>query len=221
MANAAYVLSILMLTLAIPVLPVEPGGVISARVFDQNGSPVAGAVVEMEPSDGRVVAGAVPECLTDESGACSCDKMQFGKYRATAMKTADRYPDQTFGLYGHDKKPLVVEITPETPVATASITLGPKAASIALKVVEDGTGLPVKSPSVTLRLAESPNVFLSVGSNLNSNILVPPDEDILVEVSAEGHKSWQLETQPGATHANALHLHSEEKRDFTVRLQPK
>ena len=214
---------IVILALAMSTMPsqAQPAGVINAKVVDQSGNPVTGAVVQMESADGRILAAAIPECLTDETGACSRKDLPFGKYRVTAMKKADGYTDVTFSLYGHNTKPLTAEITPDAPAASLSVKLGPKAASITINVVDDATGARVGNPTVILRLASAPNVFISSGLHSDSRILIPPDEDILVEVSAEGRQPWRMEMQPGAAHPNALHLHSEETREFEVRLPPK
>jgi hypothetical protein len=199
----------------------ELTGTITARVVDQSGNPVAGAIAQMMPADGKPMAMAIPQCLTDETGVCSYAHLRFGKYHVDAMKTADGYPNLHWDLYGHGKSKLIAEVTPEAPTANVSITLGPKAAFITLKVVDDATGLSVGNPTVRLRLATDPDTFISTGLHSDPRILLPPDEDILVEVSSEGYKPWHIETQPEAAHANAVHLHSGEAREFTIRLQPK
>jgi uncharacterized surface anchored protein len=202
-------------------LQAETTGTIMARVVDQSGNSVAGATAQMEPADGKIMAKAIPRCLTDETGVCSYAHLQFGKYHVTAMKNADGYPDVSGELYGHGKSELIAEVTPDAPTASVSITLGPRAGAITLKIVDDATGLPVANPTVTLSLATTPTTFRTSSLHSDFKILIPPDEDILVEVSSDGYKPWHMETQPEATHANALHLHSGEAREFTIRLQPK
>jgi hypothetical protein len=219
MRNLEYIFAALVFLQSTGDFPAVPSGVITARVVDQGGNPVPGAVVQMAPADGSVLAMAVPECLTDEAGVCSCERLPFGRYSGTAAKVADGYPDVSFSLYGRGEKPPIAEITPQTPIASISITLGPRAASIAVKVIDEATGLAIKNPTVVLRSAAAPSIFLSTGSNSDSKILIPADEDIIVEVSAEGYKTCRVATQPGATHANALRLRSEETRQFTISLK--
>jgi hypothetical protein len=68
--------------------------------------------------------------------------------------------------------------------------------------------------------AAGPSISLPAGKNADSCGLIPADEDILVEVSASGYQTWRMETQPGATHANAIRLRSEDTKEFTIRLHP-
>lgn len=198
----------------------QPAGIITVRVVDQAGNPVSGANVWMLPADGKIHVSAVPECTTDDSGTCARDHLEFGRYVVTAGKESDGYPNMGLNLFRHDKQPLFAEITPGVPDATVAFTLGPKAASIVLNVIDASSGAPVKNPVITLRPAEHPNAYLTIGHHMNSRVLIPTDEDILVQVSAEGYKPWSIETQPGATHANAVRLHSGETREFTASLQP-
>lgn len=195
-------------------------GVITATVTDQTGAPISGAIVQMLPDDGKPRAFAIPECLTDNSGRCSRNRLPLGKYRISAMKEEDGYPDLTFNLYGHDKKFLVAEITAEAPEPSISIAMGPKAASISIEAIDDITGKRIERPTVLLRRVADPTDFLSTSTDANGKVLVPPGEDILVEVRENGYEPWRFRTEPMAAHPNALHLQSEETRNLTIRLKP-
>jgi hypothetical protein len=195
-----------------------PLGTITATVLDQSGRPVAGATVEMVAADFAMMASVVPDCLTDENGNCST-KVPFNKYHVAAKKEPDGYPDMTANLFGHGKWPADTEITPQNPSASVTITLGPKAASMIIHVVDDVTGSRISNARIALR-GDGPYEFIATDIGRNSTVLIPPDHDVSVEISAQGYKPWVIETQPGTTHPNSLRLHSAESREVTVRLTP-
>jgi len=196
-------------------------GRILVKVTDQVGNPIAGATVAFNAPPGRLLLYSAPECETDSSGECSRSDLLIDTYYVTAMKISEGYPDLTFNLYGRKRKPVMVELTSETPNSNVSFVLGPKCGVLTITAIDDATGAPVPNPRITIGNPSEPGTLLSTGQAPGSRILIPPDEDITVEVSAEGHKPWRMETQPGATHTNALRLRSEESRQFTARLQPK
>lgn len=195
-------------------------GSIGARVVDQAGNPVTGAVVWMLPLDGTPRANALADCLTDAAGSCKRDGLALGRYQVTAKKESDGYPNIAFDLYGRNNKPQIAVLAPEAQHADTTITLGPKAASISVTVTDAVSGKPVTNPNITLRRAANPADYISTGPDSNSNVLIPPEEDILVEVSADGYKPWRIESQSGADYARALHLRSAETRELKIRLQP-
>jgi hypothetical protein len=53
-----------------------------------------------------------------------------------------------------------------------------------------------------------------------STVIIPQDLDVLIEVLADGYKPWRLVDQPDYARDGALRLHSDEKREMTVRLIP-
>jgi len=135
------------------------------------------------------------------------------------MKISEGYPDLTFNLYGRKRKPVAVELTSESPTSNVSFALGPKCGVLTITAIDDATGSPVPSPRITIRNPSEPGTQLSTGQALGSRILIPPDEDITVEVSAEGHKPWHLEEHPELSPTGVVHLHSQDRQEMTVRLK--
>jgi len=219
MKNSIFILGALAIVSLISPPAEADVGTISAKVVDQSGNLVAGAKVWMFIIGGKSQAGVIPDCVTDETGTCTRADLEFGKYHLTAMKEDEGYPDLSLNLFGHDKKRLFTEISAQTPIASVVITLGTKAAAVILNVVDAITDKPIPNPHFKLTPAEHPEAFLGIGAHKDPKILIPQDEDIIIEVTADGYKPARVETQPEATHANAVHLHSEEEREFTVRLQ--
>ncbi len=204
---------------AVTALPAQTRGTITATVVDRAGQPVAGARVAVVPAGAHGIMGLIPECLTDDKGVCSQD-LQFGKYNVTARKTAEGYPDLLANFYGQGQWPATAEISLVRPAASVTVRLGPKAGLLAIHVVDDASGEPLKQVNVTLRPAADPHDFSSEGlGGPDCTILIPPDEDVLVTVSANGYQPWHLEEHPGISQGGVVRLHSEGRQEITVRLK--
>jgi hypothetical protein len=200
-------------------------GVISVKVVDQTGAPKSSAIVGMYPPPGVLSVGAIPECRTDSSGICARKGLQLGTYVIWAKKPADGYPDLSFDFYSHLSKrnngrrvfPAVVSLTSLRPAANVVFKLGPKAAKLTIETVDESSGARVDEKTIILRRADDPNDFLSVGQGSSSTILIPPDEDIQIEVVAEGFKSWRSAEQK--EEGKPLRFRSGESRDMTINLK--
>jgi len=210
---------ILGLLLGPPQAEAVPQGVITVNVVNENDAPLIEVTVWMLPLDGKARASLVPQCSTDWTGTCSYAHLPVGKYLITAMKETDGYSNGEAPLFNRNRTHVVAEILPDRLNVHVSYKAGPKAAEIVVDVVDAVTGVRIKNPAIVLRSPTDPKIWMSTAADANSRILIPPDQDVLVEVSAEGYKPWHMETQPGETHSNALRLHSAETREFTIRLR--
>jgi hypothetical protein len=214
------VLAIVGLLPGLPQSETVPQGIITVNVANEKGAPLIGATVWMVSLDGRAHLSLVPSCITDSTGTCSCAHLPVGRYLITGMKEEDGYPNGETPLFNRNRTHVVAEVLPDKLNVHVSYKTGPKAAAILMNVVDAVTGVPIKNPTIVLRSPTDPKIWMGASRDANSRVLIPPDQDVQVEVSADGYKPWHMEKQPGATHADALHLHSEETREFTVRLQP-
>jgi hypothetical protein len=202
-------------------------GVISVKVVDQAGVAISSAVVGMYPPPGVLSVGAIPECRTDSSGICTRKSLLLGTYVIWAKKPSDGYPDVSFDFYSHLSKssngrrvlPTVVNLTPLQPEANVVFKLGPKAAKLRIETIDDSSGARVDDKTIILRRADDPNDFISVGQGSGSTILIPPDEDIQIEVVAQGFKSWRSAEHAEVNHGKPLRFRTGESRDLTIDLK--
>jgi hypothetical protein len=156
-------------------------GSITVRVLDQLGNPVPGATVEFGPPPGRMLLYSSPTCKTDASGQCTRGRLALDRYFVRAMKAEDGYPDISFEFYSHETKPasghpmapVIVDLSPDHPTANISFTLGQKAGTVKLNVIDAQTGLPIDSYTVVLHNIADPKDFLGIGKTQNSTILIP------------------------------------------------
>lgn len=198
-----------------------PAGVITVNVVNENEVPLIDATVWMLSLDGRARVSPVPGCLTDWTGTCSCAHLPVGKYLITAMKEEDGYPNGEAPLFNRNRTHVIAEILPDKLNVHVSYKAGPKAAAVVVDVVDAATGDRIKSPTIVLRSPTDPKISESASPDANSKILIPPDEDVLVEVSEEGYKPWSFTTMSEVTHSNTLRLHSGETKSLMITLERK
>ena len=198
-----------------------PKGTVTVKVIDLKGQPVPGATVSFNALPGRMLLYAAPECETDSSGGCSRDDLPIDTYYVTAMKTSEGYPDLSFNLYGRKRPPIVVELTAETPTARVSFTMGPQCGKLTITAIDDSTGTPIPNRSVTMRNPSDPATLLTIGQAPDSYVLIPPDEDIQIEVVADGYEPWSLMKHAELNGGEPMRLHSDERRAMTIRLRHK
>jgi hypothetical protein len=200
-------------------LSAQTRGTITAQVTDQGGNLVAGARVAMVPADARGGMGVLRECLTDNNGVCSQD-LGFGKYHVVAQKKSDAYPDCLANFYGHGKWPTTAEIALDVPTANVTVRLGPKAGLLVIHAADDVSGDPIRQATVTLHPAADPrDIFSTSLQGPDLAVLIPPDEDVLVTVSANGYQPWQLKDHIDLSPGGVVRLHSEDKVEMTVCLK--
>jgi 5-hydroxyisourate hydrolase-like protein (transthyretin family) len=193
-------------------------GAVKVFVTDASGKPVRQALVRADRMDEGTTVGVVPECLTDESGKCSCEHLSFGAYTVNASKVEAGYPPMHIPLFRHGQPPKTFRLSTDHPTEEISLALGPKAASIEVSVIDDATGKPVENPRVILYRASNRNDFLGTSPDLSARVLIPTDDDILIEVRAHGYKPWHLIEHAEVNGGRPLHLQSGEEKPITVHL---
>jgi hypothetical protein len=194
-------------------------GTIATRVIDESGKPISGVTVQMLPTDQPNPTGVVRACLTDESGSCS-QVLKLGKYYIVPMKQSEGYPDLSFNFYGHGKWKWRIAITRLKPNASETVRLGPKAATVILHATNALTGFHIQHVALMLRSASDEHDFLSTNLDQDSKFLIPPNEDVLVEVSADGYKAAKLLNQTAGGRTRGLFLRPGEIKEFHIALQP-
>lgn len=212
---------IIALALATTACAQSPGltGSITVKVLDQQNKPVRGATVTMDPPPGTMLMHASPMCKTDQSGVCTRSNLSIETYFLHAKKREDGYPDMRFSFYGHQTKPIEVHLTPGSPDANIVFVLGPPAAIVKLEITDDATGTPVDNPSIILRNPLYPSDMVSIGKTADSTVLIPPDNDVEIEIRADGYEPWQSREHRESTSGKPLLLHQGESTRLSVHLR--
>lgn len=204
----------------------QNAGMITVTVIDERGSPVQGAIVTMHQSTGGIGHHAIPDCVTDATGTCSRSNLALTGYTIRAMKPSAGYPNMSFEFYSHERhsqdgdraSPIEIELTQTSPAASATVPLRPKAAFLKPAVLDAISGAQLSSFTVLLRSVSDPKDFVGVGASQGETILVPPEEDVLVEITAPGYRTWRMVEHPADNGEGVLHLHSGDTSEITAQL---
>jgi hypothetical protein len=135
-------------------------GTITGTVVDETGRPLAGAKVHI--AEKRFVAHRVIRFYeADSGGRFRIADVPWGTYVIMAGKDSAGYADTTFAFYSGEAVPTVT-LAPEFSSADVILRLGPRAGVLDLSSVTDAiTGKNISLASVTLRRAESPDLYIS------------------------------------------------------------
>lgn len=189
-------------------------GTITGTVVDDAGKPVAGAKVHIAENK-FVVHRLIRFYETDDGGRFHIADVPWGTYVVMAGKEDAGYPDLAFNFYNNLALPDVT-LAEDFPSVDVIVKIGPKAGVFDLAPVTDAaTGKEIPLASVTLRRAANPDLSVSVSAT-QRRILVPALTDVLIEVTAEGHKAWP----PTGSAEGKLFLKPEEVKKLQVVLQP-
>ncbi|HWY67419.1 MAG TPA: hypothetical protein VNX88_02080 [Terriglobales bacterium] len=170
----------------------KPVGEIMGTVVDERSEPVAGAKLHVALRIGAVVAKAIQYFDSDDHGSFAVPVWDFGTYFVYVGKESAGYPD-TLSFYP-ERVPLV-EVTGENPNPRVIVNLGPKAAVLSGTVRDAKTGRPLSS-AFNLHWVDQPKRFYSTSESPSFRLLVPPRQDITLDVTASGYEKWVYNTQP-------------------------
>lgn len=196
-------------------------GLIDGTVVYEDGRPTKSAIVYASPL-GRPIAAIIPQAETDETGYFRIDIpiSWFGKFAVVAKKEDEDYPDMSQQFYSEGKFKTIT-LTSGHPAETIIIRLGPKAGVLVGTVAEVVSNTPL-SPCVEFRRASEPNNFLRVSGSVKPQykLLIPPDTDILVNISLDGYKTWYYPGRIDHAAATPVRLGPGEKKTLDIRLEP-
>ncbi len=196
-----------------------PRGRITVKVVDQQGEPVPSATVKFGPPPGTLVVDGPPDCTTDASGTCTGKNLPMDTYYVRAVMPYGDYPDMPLKFYSHQSKPVPVALTSEDTDHKVLFKLGPKAGTLKLKVLDETSGAAINNPAVFLRIASNPKEWISINRREDSTVLIPPDEDVLIEVYAAKYQPWKSQDHAEVAGGQTLRLEPGEKREWTIHIE--
>lgn len=192
-------------------------GVITGTVLDEHGSPVVKAKVLITEKGVFVVHRVLQFHETDSDGHFRIAHVHWGTYIVTVGKDDAGYADTGLGLHCNNAYPIVL-LTEDSATADVTLNLGPQAGVLELEPVTDATtGNLIRLASITLKCAENPDFFISASAS-QRRFLVPPLTHVLIEISAEGYKSWPALGRDATE--GRIFLRPEQTQKLQVSLQP-
>jgi hypothetical protein len=203
-------------------------GIIGGAVVNQRGQPVADVTVSVFPMEHSFV-GVAPSDRTGPKGKFQVARLTWGKYEVCAHKEADGYREICNNVFTKDSAPTLT-LSPQAPIASVQVTIGPKAGTLTGTIKDSVTGLPVNpiTDAVTgarqapvLRITPSTdNVrYFDQAIGPQFTALIPPDADLELEVRAPGYRSWRFSLHDGRR-GTPFRMKSGEKRTLHIQLRP-
>ena len=181
-------------------------GAIEGRVINSAGESVAGASVFAESETSRTFPGK-----SRKDGTFRIVVPKPGTYTIYGSKEVEGYPPTISGFHRPDEIQLpVVGVTEKEEVITGiTVQLGEKAANLEIIIKEAESGRPIENATFTLRRADNPNIFYTVGLEKKQSgrfKLLVPTSPFGLEIQSPGHMQWFYSKPVSGPPENALRL---------------
>ena len=159
-------------------------GVIYGTVTDSDGD-IAKEINVVASPLGVALAMALPHTRTDRNGRYRFERIQWGRYTVYAEDPQAGYSLFSSGTgYIH---PPEIRISSQHPEAELSVRLPPKAGFLSIHLTNQMTGSVIPSLIIEVMRQEEPSkMIFSESCGSADAILIPPDKDVLLHVSAPG-----------------------------------
>jgi hypothetical protein len=166
---------------------------------------------------GGALAARLPHTKTNDAGEYRFENLPWwGRYTVYAEDEEAGYSIFSTGQAG-DGQPQEVEVTPENREAEFRVFLPPPAGFLKIELTNQKTGDDISAMQVELMRSDQPKSFLFTMSCASTRIvLIPPDQDLLLHVSADGFREWQESAGEG----KPIRLTSGARVKLNVQLVP-
>jgi hypothetical protein len=160
-------------------------------------------------------SGDFPHARTNQAGEYRFQKLPLASYIVYADDEAAGFSRVSTGLPGGSVSE--VEITADHPETESDFSLPPKAGFIRIHLTNRKTRAPISDMTVSVLPLDKPDSGLFTLSGGSAQlILVPPDRNLLLRVTAEGFREWDESIGTGR-HVN---VPSESRLMLDVQLDP-
>jgi hypothetical protein len=113
--------------------------------------------------------------------------------------------------------PSEVQITPGHPEAEFKVYLPPKAGFLQIHLTNRRTKAAISGMQIDVKSMDKPESLLfSMGCDSKHVVLIPPDKDVLLHVTAPGFREWKESVGKG----KPIHLASGTRITLDVQLDP-
>jgi hypothetical protein len=190
-------------------------GTVRGTVVDEQGKPVAGAEVTARQlaTDQTNQRSAT----TDANGHFQIARLAWGKYSVGAQKADSGYPDMSLTFYSDQPSAASIDLSSSKPSATLNLALKVKAAALSGIIVDAVSNDPIRA-TFLLRRVDHPENILTIEVQSAFHILMPPDSDVKIEVSAPGYKTWYSPGTYDWTRTAPLHFKGTDTMKLDIQL---
>jgi len=198
-------------TPAQPAHAVDRSSCISGTVLDAQRQPVAAVTIEAWPlfAGNSYTNGSYPSTLSDEDGKFKLVSLEAGQYQLYTSKESAGYPPTKNAFY---RDRAVNFALASIKCSSLAIRIGPRAASVLIKVLDATTHDPVPHFGVELRNAAE-DLLVVNDMDSDHDILVPPNTQLTAKVWSKRY----VMSQPFVI----TPVDPEAPQEFPVNLEPR
>jgi hypothetical protein len=199
-------LVVLTVALSATAQTVETGS-ICGTVLDENGQPADNVLV----SATSLACCLEPQSRSDDSGRYCLTHLRFGHYLLSADEPKLGYPNMRATFYSADppskRSETIATLSAKHPQAELTFRIPYKGGFLRIQPSDAATGKLISGMSFSLKVRSNPDLRDIGGTRPASDdpvlpreeddLLLPPNEDILLKVSAPGYREWPYDGSPG------------------------
>lgn len=201
-------------------------GRIAGTVTNDEGEPIGQASVCTRITRENGSSSACGNVQTDQNGQFELDDLPLGQIDVYAEKMQDGYlvdaeaSSTSFppSDVSKNSRMQTVVLTADHSLAHVTLMLGPKPGELKLAVSDKLSGKRVQAFNVRWIALPDSRMFSFASDSAYNPWLVPPDTDLIVEVSAVGYQNW-FYLDPSNSEP-ILRLGSGEQKELVVELLP-
>jgi hypothetical protein len=173
-----------------------PNGKISGVVVTATGEPAKNVRLTASFSFPGGHSGDYPHSRTNNAGEYQFQKLPtWGRYVIYADDEAAGYSRISTGPI--DGQSSGVEITPEHPASQYDFSLPPRAGLIRVHLRNRRTGVIIPNMTISFLPVDNQGFRFTTTCRSDHPILVPPDQSLLIHVSADGFREWDESSESG------------------------
>jgi hypothetical protein len=190
------VLGLSAIGLALPIVAQQQTGSVCGFVQDEAGRPAAGVHVAAIYEGPH--SGPYDTAMTDLSGHYCMEHVRPGEYFMSADDPSKGYPGMEALFFAPAADSPRIVISAQFPKQIANWTIPYKAGFLRIHATDRATGKPVLGLGFLAAVRGSEDRRWSSGNwASDSPVLVPPNENVLVRLNADGYRSWPSDDQKG------------------------
>jgi hypothetical protein len=199
-------------------------GVIEGQVINAEGQPIGGAKVCAESDD--ALTGRRASTRSDDAGYFRIEVEEPGRYSVCGSKEEDGYPLNISGFHREEGVSVPkVNVELNQTVSGVILQLGARASILEGVITDSADRLPISKAAITLRRADRPDVFFTIGvaeykKNGTFKVLVP-NVPFMIEVDAPGYEAWAYSKAGVKGHPDALIVNRGQTKKLEIALRAK
>jgi hypothetical protein len=169
-------------------------GLINGIAIDRDGQPVKGIALTAWNTAPRELQGPEPNALTNQHGEYRFEHLPLGTYVVCADDQRAGYALYTCA---RQNPAATVTLTVEKPEGEVRVDLPQQDGFLEIHVINQESGGPVPALRVEAEWENELRLKIKATWHENHVVLLPPDTEVMMHVSAPGFRAWEDDAGTG------------------------